>query len=330
MGDFFENFKKQQQINEGLFDNIFGKNKEPNAQNNVEKPDFYQREDGVFIFGDVSTTLKLNIDAIRPLRSGEFNLKDSNLSFILLPGTEFHATNMLIDLKRQLITFFQGDWNSGPFYGKKFEGKFKGTSFTGYFYGPYTNYESHPITFVDGTYKDTTGKGILGMPNTITLEKTKNRKFNLITIPVGHYLQFRSVNGITGYIKVIKRLDSTNSSFTFEVLNGFAGKKTPETVSLPWNYFRQNWKLMEINPKNPKNFGGLIEVPEGDSIKELYVSVAPATFITPEKPADIVSPEVTSPENTSSEPGLNPDDIQSAWLKESVRKSVRNIINKNF
>lgn len=332
MGDFFENFKKQQQINEGLFDNIFGKKKEPNVQNNIEKPSFYQREDGVFVFGDVSTTLELNADARMPLMTGEFNLKNSKLSFLVLPGTEFHATQMGIDLKKQLVTFFKGDWNSGPFQGKTFQGKFEGSSFVGSFIGPYTNFESNPITFVDGTFRDTTGKGILGMPNTITLEKSKNRKFNLITIPVGHYLQFRSVNGITGYIKVIKRLDGINSSFKFEVLNGFAGKKSPEIISLQWDYFRQNWKLMEINPKNPINFGGLIEVPEGDSIKEMYVSVAPATFITPEKPADVVAPEAipTEPEIKSIEPGLNPDDIQSAWLKESVRKSVRNIINKNF
>ena len=64
----------------------------------------------------------------------------------------------------------------------------------------------------------------------------------------------------------------------------------------------------------------------------MYVSVAPATFITPEKTADVVAPEVSQiePEVKSIEPGLNPDDIQSTWLKESIRKSVRNIINKNF
>ena len=341
--DYLEQFNEQKKINEGLFDNIlsragnlFSKTTSTSKGSSVvqNNPDFYEK-DGIYYFGPVSTTSELNQDAKLPLLANEYDLRSSKLSFILLPGTEFHAEQMTIDLKKSEIKFFKGVWNSGPFYGKTFQGKFQGSSFNGGFYGPFTNYESHPTTFVEGTFRDTTGKGLLGMPNTITLEKARNRKFNLITIPVGHYLQFRSVNGITGYIKVLKRLDGISSNFRFEVLNGFDGKKSPEIINKPWDYFRQNWKIMEINPKDPINFGGLIQVPEGDKIKEMYISVAPATF---ETPAAIV-PDVMTTEPAENEPSkTSKKSVKSQIsgglgkgpISERFRFSIRSIINDHF
>ena len=333
MMDYFEQFNKQKEINEGLFGNLFSKTtKVPPAPVNK---DFYEK-DGLYYFGGVSTTKKINEDAKRYLLTNEFDLRNSNLSFMLLPGTEFHADQILLDLKKQVINFFNGTWNSGPFYGKTFNGTFKGSAFNGAFNGAFGDYESHPTTFVEGTFRDTTGSGLLGMPNTTTLNKAKNRKFNLITIPVGHYLQFRSVNGITGYIKIVKRLDGTNSTFVFEVLDGFKGNTSPVTANYAWDFIRQNWKIMEINPKDPINFGGLINVPPTDSIKELYISTAPATFITP---AAMVPPVVTQTNTSGGFPNIKTKkSIKSTIsgglgrgpLPESLRIEVRTIINDSF
>lgn len=276
MSDFFKDFKNQTIINENWFNKVFSKT----GKTEPMDTDFVQMPSGIFIFGQKSSAKEVNTPASIPFLK-EFDWKNSKLNFILLPGTEFHAAKINIDLKEQVITYFKGVWESGPFFGKTFQGIFRGSSFQGNFSGPYTDYESHPATFVDGLFHDTTNKGILGLPNTVTLDKAKNKKFNIITIPVGYYLQFRSVNGITGYIKTLKRLDYTDSTFQFEILDGFAGQKTPRTISLPWNYFRQNWKFLEVNPKNPRNIGGLIYVPEGDYIKEIYISSAPATFAAP-------------------------------------------------
>jgi hypothetical protein len=123
----------------------------------------------------------------------------------------------------------------------------------------------------------------------LSLNKAKNRKFNLITIPAGHYLQFRSVNGVSCYVKIIKRLDEVNSNFVFEILDGYKSS-APKTISLPWNHFRQNWKSLEINPQNIRSVAGLIEIPEGDSVKEVYISAAPATFETPSTNIPEVNP----------------------------------------
>lgn len=330
MNDFFKQSREQQEINENLFNRLLGKKTPitPPAQTNK---DFYKTPNGMFLFGGKNVAKELNVDAELPLSNDEFDLRNSKLNFMLLPGTKFEAEKITIDLKKQIITFFKGFWESGPFIGQTFQGTFDGSSFQGNFYSRYTDYESHPTTFVNGTFRDTTNKGILGMPNTITLNKAKNRKFNLITIPVGYYLQFRSVNGITGYIKVLKRLDATNSDFRFEVLDGFAGETSPNIVPLTWDYMRQNWNSLLINPKNPRNFAGIINVPDGDAIKEMYVSVAPATFITPAaapvaNPA--VTPVVTPP--ASNNPGMTAGQIAQSFLPEGIRKVVRNIISDNL
>jgi len=281
--DYFQQFKKSQDINEGLFDKILNKggNSEPKVS---ENSDFFQKPDGTFVIGGNSTAKEVNTPSAIPFLK-EFDWKNSKLNFLLLPGTEFHAKYINFDIKNQIISNFKGHWKSGPFYGENFEGLFEGSSFQGEFVDRYTNYESHPTTFIDGKFIDTTNSGILGIPNILTLHKARSKKFNFIAIPAGHYLQFKSVNGIIGYIKVLKRLDAINSDFQFEVLDGFKGQQKGVLVNLPWNYFRQNWHtgIFNIHPKSPRNIAGLIVVPEGDSIQELYISSAPATFEVPEK-----------------------------------------------
>ena len=282
--DYFEQHKKQVELSEGLFENLFSKNKPEEQENSL----FQANINGGFTFGDKSTAKEVNTPAAIPFLK-KFDWANSKLNFLFLPGTEFHADYIEFDLKGQYIKVFQGKWISGPFFGKNFKGIFRGSSFQGDFVGRYTDYESHPTTFIDGRFVDTTNSGLLGMPNTLSLNKAKNRKFNLITIPAGHYLQFRSVNGVSCYVKIIKRLDEVNSNFVFEILDGYKSS-APKTISLPWNHFRQNWKSLEINPQNIRSVAGLIEIPEGDSVKEVYVSAAPATFETPSTNTPEVNP----------------------------------------
>lgn len=274
MNDFFDKFNSQNKINEGLFDKIFQK-----SEKKEQNPDFYQAPNGAFVFGGKNVVKQVNNYGALPFLK-QFDWTNSKLNFLMLPGTEFVGTHMEVDLKNQTIKNFEGTWKSGPFYGGIFEGKFKGSSFQGEYIGRYTDYESHPTTFIDGTFLDTTNSGILGIANMVTLHKARNRRFHLIAIPAGYYLQFRSVNGISGYIKILKRLNEVNSDFKIEILDGFKGEKEPRIIDLPWNYFRQNWNDLFVNPKNPKSIAGLIQIPSGDIVKEMYISTAPATFKT--------------------------------------------------
>lgn len=275
MNDFFEQFKNQKIMTEGLFDRILSKNKKEE-----ENPDFFQSENGAFVFGNKSVVKQVNNRGAIPFLK-QFDWANSKLNFLILPGTEFVGKHLEVDLKNQSVKNFEGTWKSGPFYGGIFEGKFKGSSFQGEFIGKYSDYESHPTTFIDGTFLDTTNSGILGIPNIVTLHKARNRRFHLIAIPAGYYLQFRSVNGISGYIKILKRLDEINSEFKIEILDGFKSETEPRVLNLSWNYIRQNWNNLFVNPKNPKNIAGLIQIPDGDIVKEMYISTAPATFNTP-------------------------------------------------
>ena len=271
MLDYFEKFKRQKQLNEGLFDKIFSKDKTPKAQSNG-----LEIKDGVFIFNGKSRAETINTRAyIHYLEA--FDWKNSNLGFLLFPGTQFNAKHLEVDLKKQELLSFKGIWISGPFYGDFFRGTFgqNGTSFKGKFIGPYTNYEADPRTFMSGTFQDTTESGILGMPNTITI----NGEFNFITIPVGYYFQFRTKNGITGYIKILKRLDAGNSNFKFEVFDGTKNETAPRIIEKTWDEIKMNWNKMTINPASITNIAGLIEInPSKDAVEEVYISSAPSTF----------------------------------------------------
>ena len=100
--------------------------------------------------------------------------------------------------------------------------------------------------------------------------------------------------------------------------------------------FKDGKIVMEINPKDPINFGGLINVPPTDSIKELYISTAPATFITP---AAVVPPAVTQTNTSGGFPNIKTKKSTKSTisgglgkgpLPESLRIEVRTIINDSF
>lgn len=321
MNDFFQQFEEHKKISESLFNNIFNKKSTQPIKKNG--PQILQNSNnGITIkFENGSIADEVNTIAALPfLEKLDFN--SSKFNFLNLPGVNFHATYLELNLKTQEVDNFNGKWNSGPFKGNNFEGIFNGSSFHGNFIGKYTDWESHPTAFVDGTFIDSTDSGLLGKPNIITLPDTASDDNHLVFIPEGYYLQFRSKNGITGYIKVLKRLNNVNSDFKYEILDGFKGQHTPEITNFSWTEIRQSWNNLFLDPTNTKNIVGLIEVPAGDYIEELYISTAPATF---QKPVLQFNPKTKYIFNLSKIPDLN---IKT--LKGPNGKFVKPEVNLKF
>ncbi len=286
--DYFQQFKRQKEINEGLFGNLFSKNKgvADTKEQHLKQYGFYKSDNGSFVFGSGNIAEKVNSGAhtVEAFLEGLDLTKNPRLNFLVLPGAKFHAKILNIDPSSQEVAYFQGDWDAGDFKGGVFEGVFRGNSFKGDFQGTNANYQIQTgkeiASFVDGTFLDSTNSGILGLSNTIN---TDNEEFNFITIPAGYSLRYVSKSGIEGYVKVLKRLDGVNSTFHYEILDGFVGQQTPQTIAKNWQYFRENSAtgIFDINIKASTNIGGLIQVPAGDSIVEMYISSAPVVFKGP-------------------------------------------------
>jgi hypothetical protein len=277
MGDFFQQFKKQEQINEGLFSKLFSKGGK--AQ---DTQDVYEDNNGIYHFGENSTAGRISVDRGSVPDVLNFDFKSSDgLRFLVEKETNFNAKQITLSLDEQKVIFFNGNWNSGKFIGGRFNGEFRGHLFIGNFMGSYLNYKSNPLTFESGTFEDITNKGILGIPNTITVDGLNdNESFNLITVPVGYSIQMRSANGIDSSIKVLKRLDKDSSDFKFEVTDGF--NDTTLIKDLSWQDIKMSFKNFNIQKNGSVNIGNLIVAPKGDYIKELYISKSKSTFTTPQ------------------------------------------------
>lgn len=277
MGDFFQQFKKQEQINEGLFSKLFSKGGKAD-----EKADVYRDNNGIYHFGENSIAKHASSSDGGDSSILNFDFKNSDaLGFIVEKETKFTADNIIIDFNKQKIVAFMGNWDSGKFIGNKFVGEFSGHMFIGNFMGSYLNYKSDPLTFEGGTFDDTRKQGILGIPNTITVDGLNDSEsFNLITVPVGYSIQMRSANGIDSSIKVLKRLDKENSNFKFEVTDGFSNATSIKDLS--WQDIKMSFKNFSIQKNGSVNIGNLIVAPKGDYIKELYISKSKSTFTTPQ------------------------------------------------
>lgn len=338
--DYFEQFNKQKEINEGLFGNLLSKagkvfSKPTDAPNNEK---FYQK-DGVYYFGGHSTATETsNVTQLK-----YFDWDNSRLKFVVSPSTKFTTQSINFDLKQEKITSFKnGIWEMGPFVGDYFMNSvFQGSYFKGHFYGKNEDYKSEPYTFAAGSFNDITNTGILGKKNTLSLKGLGNKKFNIITIPPGNMLKFKSVNGIECYIKVLKRLDKKNSIFQFEILNGFKSNE-PKIINKDWQYFLENWDkkengILDIN-KNSTNIAGLIEIPAGDAInpKEMFISVSTEKVIkmTPPQPENIVHTPAaksdTGQGGKKSAKSMISKGLGKGPISEAIRIEVRNILNNNF
>jgi hypothetical protein len=321
MNDFFQQFKKQEQINEGLFGKLLGKTgKTQNVQNAV-----ITKNDNNTVsikFENGSFAEEVNTIAVFPyLETGEFNF-EGKLSFLNSPGTKFHATYLEIDFKNQIVKNFVGTWEAGPFTGNHFEGTFKqgGTEFQGDFVGEYTNWEASPLTFIGGTFLDTANGGLLGVPNMTTVPDAPSYQNNLIFIPVGYYLTFRSKKGVTGYIKVIKRLDHVNSDFKYEILDGFKGESSAKTITIPWLQVRSGWNNLLVDPNNKKSVAGIINVLQGDrdEIEEINI----VSKLTISKP---FNPKLKYAYTLSTIPGLA---IPEEYKKVKLQFQTQEAFNK--
>jgi len=277
MMDYFEQFNKQKEINEGLFGNLFSKTgKTQQAQTNSE---FYEK-DGLYYFGGYNTAKETSNE----IQLKYYDWQNSRLKFVISPDTKFKTESIIFDLKQEkIVSFKNGIWEMGPFVGDYFMNSiFQGSYFKGHFYGKNEDYKSEPYTFAAGSFNDITNTGILGKLNTTTMKGLGNKKFNIITIPPGNMIEFKSINGKACYIKVLKRLDKSNSIFKFEVLDGFKSD-VPQVITKDWQYFLENWNkkgqgILDIN-RNSINIAGLITIPSGDAInpKEMFISVSTTT-----------------------------------------------------
>lgn len=283
MDDFLQQSKKQEKLNEGLFNKVFGKKQSQppvvSNEHHLKQYGFYRNDNGSFVFGDGSIAEQVNNDEPSLISFlEELNLiNNPKLNFLVSPGTKFHAKRIKINISSQDVDLFEGEWNSGNFQGGIFKGVFIGNSFRGDFQGMNSDYQAKDreiISFVDGTFIDGSNSGLLGMLNTLN---TNIDDFNFITIPIGYSLSYVSKSGIKGYIKVLKRLDGVDSSFSYEILDGFVGHTSPQIVNKDWQYFRQNAAsgMFNINKNTSINIGGLVHVLDGDSIIEMNISKAP-------------------------------------------------------
>jgi hypothetical protein len=282
--DHLEEFKKQKNVTDKVFSELFGFGKKDNY---IKNPLFFEK-DGIYYFGyGKSTAESISWPATKEYLE-EFDWLGSKLKFVVSPETEFHAKLINFDLDKQIVTFFEGDWKSGGFLGTRFVGVFSGDYFKGDFVGQNSNYKSHPTTFIDGTIYNSSS-GILGLKNTISYT---GDKFNIITVPVDYIIQFRTRNGIDSSIKVLKRLDGNNSQFKYQVVNGFNNTTTVKDVE--WLEIRNGWNtgIYDVDISS-KNIANLIEIPSGDAIVELYVSKFKSTFTA--TPANIPATEKFEP-----------------------------------
>lgn len=296
MGDFFEQYKEQQKINENWFGKVF--NKKPQQQ--PVGPQVTSNGNKVSItFENGSIAHEVNTIAILPYIKS-YDWTHSELNFLNMRGVKFEASYLNLDLNKEKVNSFKGIWERGQFSGVRFEGVFKGSSFHGNFFGPNSNYQGDIESFLDGSFNDTTNSGLLGRPDMITKPAAKTEDTNIVFMPVGYYLQFRSKNGIHGYIKTIKRLDGTNSDFRYEILDGFKGQTKPTIVDFPWTKIKQIWNDLFFDPSETNRVTGLINVLKGDLIEEVYISSAPATFKSPVVNAKLeYSPNTKYPFNLS-------------------------------
>lgn len=272
--DHLQEFEQQHAFTENIFSKIFGKKEEPRSN------DFFVQNNLYYFGGGKSVAKKINEPPKEFLE--QFDWHSSKLNFVVSPATSFEANVINFDLKSEEIKYFDGIWKSGPFIGRSFKGVYQGNDhsfFQGSFMGKYDDFQAPPFTFVEGTFFDMTNKGILGLPNALSVDKSV--PFEFITIPVNYALQFRTQNGITGIIKMIKRLDQNSSTFICEVTDGFKGDKYPRQITIQWQNIRQNWgKGIYKISENSTSIAGLIEIPTGDKIVEMYVSAAQSSFNT--------------------------------------------------
>jgi len=288
---------------ENIFSRIFGgKQSGGGNQNKGADPNIVQTGPFSFRLGPDGVINRL-VGTI-PFEVLNYKWSKDKLSWIL--NADYVADGISFNFKKGIVGRFDGDWNAGPFYGEKFLGVFKGNEFQGKFLGSFRNYQSSPQTFIDGTFIDYKN-GILGLSNTTSFI---GKSFNAIAVPENYYINIvkKPVIDTTApvtaagpaqfqgkaYIKVIKRLDNTNSQFRYEVYNETLTNKTPkpELKLVEWPTIRAGWSrgIATVNLQS-KSILGILDLPEGIE----SVQISPSTQIGQRSTAATTASAATQP-----------------------------------
>ena len=185
-----------------------------------------------------------------------YDFESSKLSWLL----DCHFEGILnLDLKRGELEAFAGTWKSGIFQGKIFGNKsvFEGGQFgvpgqiAPKYVPTYDTWKTSPMNFGNGTIDRETG-GILGIPNAPDGEIKGD--INIISIQPGKSITIKLRNNVVHTINFLKRIDSRNSDFTIETIDGATKKSTNKTFE--WADSK-NALMKPFNPYKTASFLGL-------------------------------------------------------------------------
>lgn len=304
--------KKLQEIkdnNKFIFNELFGmerlfgkKAKKGDFGNLSDSGDIYS-DDIIKINPDWSILFKHTGSIIKEPRPGysSFERLDWNKNELKWMSNARFVVDAVEMSKGRVYRFVRGRWDEGVFEGDFFIGSH---FIDGYFNGKHfvnSSWHPSPHNFIDGA---TDEKGtILGLNNLDSLNQNKF-KFNVISINPKRKLSIFLESGVVHEITVIKRLDSTDSSFQYHVKNG----KNKEEFMLPikWNGselrgnkvedFNQNtlFSNTEIPLLFTKTFGLDFSSPISKVIIGEDISKNKKTIISPEQEVEKTPEELAS------------------------------------
>lgn len=163
----------------------------------------------------------------------ELNFSDKNYRWLVEDGVKFSCERMSV--RNGVISFIRGRWLSGVFRGSSMVGvKFDG----GYFDGGIFEAGSWGVgafNFINGRW-DVDGS-ILGKRDITNINQNKFN-FNIIAVVPGTKIVIQMQDGKSHEITVLKRLDSKNSDFYFNIKSYGVEKPVPAKIS--WSSIREN------------------------------------------------------------------------------------------
>ena len=217
--------KKLQELkkdNSVVFEGIFGKKKVPQqGTGQVQIIGIGKYRMGNSIITKIHGTSEAGLT--------NYDFANSDLNWLL--DAKFEGV-LNLDLDKGILKSFAGVWMEGVFKGLVFG---NGSTFEGGKFGdgitkpvyhpPFDTWKTSPLNFIDGTINRETG-GLLGIPNA---PNGVVDNVNLISIEPGKSLTIKLKNNIIHKINFKKRIDSMNSDFTIEVVNGETGEIKDKT-----------------------------------------------------------------------------------------------------
>lgn len=241
--------------NEGLFGKLFSKSGK--AQ---EVKEFYQTKDRTYVFGGKSTAKDIAIEggSMYYIENGEYDWKNSRLAFLVSSEVEFHADLLRFDLKRQEVLYFRGDWISGPFLGKEFNGSFAGSRLECEKFMPYDRsyYNASPQTFIKGHIVGN-NKSILGLPYLKTIINTNPTSFHLVQLKDGDNVYITDEDNHVFKLGITRSILSTKHN---NVWFNSIGREIDFRVVVNWEDVRENYEKYNIEIGKPFNLSSILHI----------------------------------------------------------------------